>query len=110
MPMVSLERGEPVYKGGKLMVRVIAVYPRAAKDAVGSHAAAVPDGFYTPAEYRGAFAPAGPCWLCGWTAVDRFGLLESSACEPSCPADITGDGTVDVLDLREVLGAWGPCL
>ncbi len=26
-----------------------------------------------------------------------------------CPADITGDGEVDVLDLIEVLAAWGPC-
>jgi len=25
------------------------------------------------------------------------------------PEDITGDGIVDVLDLLEVLGAWGPC-
>jgi len=24
-------------------------------------------------------------------------------------ADITGDGTVDVLDLLQVLGAWDPC-
>jgi len=24
-------------------------------------------------------------------------------------ADITGDGIVDVLDLLEVLAAWGPC-
>ena len=27
----------------------------------------------------------------------------------SCAADVTGDGVVDVLDLLEVLGAWGPC-
>jgi hypothetical protein len=26
-----------------------------------------------------------------------------------CPADINGDGIVDVLDLLELLGAWGPC-
>jgi len=29
--------------------------------------------------------------------------------DPPCPADITGDGVVDVLDLLEILGAWGPC-
>ncbi len=29
--------------------------------------------------------------------------------EATCPADITGDGTVDVLDLLEILSAWGPC-
>jgi hypothetical protein len=26
-----------------------------------------------------------------------------------CPADINGDGTVDVLDLLDLLDAWGPC-
>jgi hypothetical protein len=25
------------------------------------------------------------------------------------PTDINGDGIVDVLDLLEVLGQWGPC-
>ena len=28
---------------------------------------------------------------------------------PPSPADVNGDGTVDVLDLLEVLAAWGPC-
>jgi len=27
----------------------------------------------------------------------------------SCPADVNGDGIADVLDLLEVLAAWGPC-
>jgi hypothetical protein len=27
----------------------------------------------------------------------------------SGPEDINGDGIVDVLDLLEVLSAWGPC-
>ena len=27
-----------------------------------------------------------------------------------CPPDVTGDEVVDVLDLLEVLSAWGPCL
>jgi hypothetical protein len=26
------------------------------------------------------------------------------------PEDINGDGVVDVLDLLEVLAAWGPCV
>ena len=26
-----------------------------------------------------------------------------------CPADVTGDGVVDVADLLAVLGRWGPC-
>jgi len=33
--------------------------------------------------------------------------VQASAC--GCLEDITGDGTVDVLDLLELLSAWGPC-
>jgi hypothetical protein len=28
---------------------------------------------------------------------------------PLCPADLTGDGSVDVSDLLVLLGAWGAC-
>lgn len=28
---------------------------------------------------------------------------------PACPADINGDGTVDVADILAVIDAWGPC-
>jgi hypothetical protein len=33
----------------------------------------------------------------------------SVECDPPCPADISGDGIVDVLDLLELLDAWGEC-
>jgi probable HAF family extracellular repeat protein len=39
----------------------------------------------------------------GWRAY----LLTPA--EPSDPADINGDGVVDVLDLLALLSAWGPC-
>ncbi len=35
---------------------------------------------------------------------------DTAGCPEPCPADITGDEVIDVLDLLEVLGAWGPCL
>ncbi len=38
--------------------------------------------------------------------VDAFAIVTYD-CESPCPADITGDGTVDVLDLLEVLAQWG---
>ncbi len=41
--------------------------------------------------------------VCGWMA-DAAGLVQSS-----CEGDVTGDDVVDVLDLLEILGAWGPC-
>ena len=48
----------------------------------------------------------------GWYSGDEvfvsheFGTMPMP---PECPADITGDFVVDVLDLLEVLAAWGPC-
>jgi len=38
--------------------------------------------------------------------VDDFRITRVE-CESACPADITGDGVVDVLDLLEVLSQWG---
>lgn len=29
--------------------------------------------------------------------------------EPACPADVDGSGTIDVLDVRGLLGMWGAC-
>jgi hypothetical protein len=31
------------------------------------------------------------------------------SCYGDCPADVTGDGIVNLLDILEVLAAWGPC-
>lgn len=53
-----------------------------------------------------------PADLTGDGSVDVLDLLDVlsawGACE-DCPGDLTGDGQVDVLDLLEVLGAWGAC-
>ena len=43
--------------------------PRPANSALTSVGAAPNDGFFTPAGYRGAFAPNVPTWLSGWTAA-----------------------------------------
>ncbi len=29
--------------------------------------------------------------------------------EFNCPADVSGDGVVDIQDLLQLIGAWGPC-
>ena len=51
-----------------------------------------------------------PADITGDALVDVLDLLEVlSQWGGSGTADITGDGLVDVLDLLEVLGAWGPC-
>ena len=51
-----------------------------------------------------------PADITGDSVVDVLDLLEVlSQWGGSGSADITGDGIVDVLDLLEVLGAWGEC-
>ena len=40
-------------------------------------------------------------------AADANGTLVPDACE--CPADLSGEGQVDVMDLLVLLGAWGAC-
>ncbi len=41
-------------------------------------------------------------------AVDKF-RFRTVVCEDTCPADLTGDGVVDVSDLLMLLSAWGVC-
>jgi len=54
--------------------------------------------------------PECPADITGDGVVDVLDLLEVlSQWGGSGTADINGDGVVDVLDLLEVLGAWGPC-
>ncbi len=48
----------------------------------------------------------------GWqvdNVVITVTALECTDPKPVCPADLTGDGVVDVSDLHELLAAWGPC-
>ncbi|MGQ0552977.1 MAG: hypothetical protein ACT4PU_07130 [Planctomycetota bacterium] len=75
-PIQSITRGAPVVKGGKTMVPVTGLDPRPKNAALVSVAAAPADGFFTPAPFRGAFAP-GDQWLTGWTAADAFGFITS---------------------------------
>jgi len=61
---------------------------------------------------RGGRMPDCPADINGDGMVDVLDLLAVLAAWgdcPGCPEDITGDDVVDVLDLLEVLGAWGPC-
>ncbi len=78
-PIVALTRSAPVLKGGKLMVPVSGIDPRPANEALVSVGAAPADGFYTPAQYRGAFAPDVQPWIAGWTAADAFGFVLNNA-------------------------------
>ncbi len=61
----------------------------------------------------GDLFPDCPADITGEGVVDVLDLLAVLAtwgpCDPPCPEDINGDGVVDVLDLLEVLSVWGPC-
>ncbi|HPF12617.1 MAG TPA: hypothetical protein P5218_06580 [Planctomycetota bacterium] len=72
-PVTTVTRGPAVVRGGKTELPVIFLDPRPANAALTSVAAAPADGFFTPSNFRGAFAP-GQNWLTGWTAAEAFGF------------------------------------
>ena len=75
-PVRNLQRGDVVVKGGRALIQVVGLDPRPANEALTSVAAAPDDGFFTPAQYRGAFAPERKPWISGWTAAAAFGFLD----------------------------------
>jgi len=77
MPIQSLTRGGLVTKGGKNILPVTHINPCAAEDAVLAAGSAPYDGFLTPAPYRGGFSH-NYNWLAGWTAVDAYGMTDTS--------------------------------
>jgi hypothetical protein len=84
-PIVSLTRAAAEIKGGKTMLRVTGIDPRANNEATSSVNMAPADGFFTPAPYRGGFSPDNN-WLCGWTAASAYGI--TTACDvPDDPAE-----------------------
>ncbi len=76
-PIKGITRGQVELKGGKTMLRVTNIDPRAWNSAVASVSKAPEDGFFTPAKYRGGF-PFYNNWLEGWTAADSYGLTDTS--------------------------------
>ena len=90
-PIVSITRGAPVVKGGKTMLPVLNLDPRPAADALNSVGSAPNDGFFTSANYRGAFAP-GENWLDGWTATSAYGLTPVTSTVAYCTAGTTSNG------------------
>ncbi|MBK8178341.1 MAG: hypothetical protein IPK67_05480 [Planctomycetes bacterium] len=94
-PVTLLTRGAPVVKGGKTMLPVLQLDPRPKNGAETSVAAAPNDGFFTPAQYRGGFAPNPSCatWLSGWTASEAFGFTPAPACPVAyCTAKVNSLG------------------
>lgn len=104
-PIGTLTRGPNVTSGSTIVAPVIFIDPTAKNDAVASVGAAPAGGFFTPANYRGAFS-ASENWLCGWTAASQYGYTISN-CGTPCPSDLNGDRVVGGSDLGALLGNWG---
>lgn len=67
-------------------------------------AAAPVDGFFTPANYRGAFEPNKKSWLSTYTYNTIIGLEKGLL---PCPTDVNGDGSTGVADVNALLGVFG---
>jgi len=61
------------------------------------------DGFFTPVNYRGAFAPGQKSWLSDWSYATLLGT--TSGLQP-CPTDINGDGVTNNVDFLILLGQF----
>ena len=70
------------------------VVPNPALSTVGCPSTPV-DGFFEPANYRGAFSSTGDNWLSDWS---YSALLNSTNGVAACPTDLNADGVTDVLD------------
>jgi hypothetical protein len=75
-PIQRLVRGPNVSYLTITMRPVISLDPLPKNAATSSVATAPNDGFFTPAQYRGAFQAGGGNWALGWTAADAFGFFE----------------------------------
>lgn len=61
--------------------------PMAASPALAGFRSVPDDGFFTQANYRGAFNPFGDLWIKGWTKLDQAGYLSDA--EAPSPIAIT---------------------
>ncbi|MBL8802890.1 MAG: hypothetical protein JNN27_12880 [Planctomycetes bacterium] len=93
-PITSITRGPLVSIAGLNMTPVIGLDARPANDAVTSVGAAPNDGFFTVAQYRGAFAPNEIPWTVGWTAAYAFGYVKVPAPVAYCTAGTTTNGCI----------------
>ena len=91
------------------------VVPKVGESAFGLVTAAAPavqcpqapqDGFFSFANYRGAFAPSNTNenWLTDWTYSQ---VLNTTLGIVACPTDINNDGTTDVNDFLIFSGQFG---
>ncbi len=61
------------------------------------------DGFFTTANYRGAFETGKKSWLSGYTMNALFDVENGLV---ACPTDINGDGVTNNVDFLQLVGAF----
>lgn len=84
-PIQFHDRGAPVERGGKTMVPVISINPCAAEGVT-----------------AGAFGSVN--WLASWTAVDAYGMTDTS--QNASNGDMNIDGQVDLMDFMILSDSW----
>ena len=78
-------------------------YDATPNPALSTSTVAPADGFFTPENYRGAFASGSPSWLSGWS----YGtLLATTGGLAPCPTDINEDGITNNVDFLLLLGQF----
>lgn len=86
-PVVSIQRNPNVVDAAAAhnVFNVTNIDPRPVEVALGSTRYPPSNGFYTPVNYRGAFAPDVKPWVCGWTLMDKLHLINTNAFMPENP-------------------------
>ncbi|MEM8710939.1 MAG: hypothetical protein AAGG01_08310, partial [Planctomycetota bacterium] len=117
-PIASITRAQPVVRGGKDLIQVIGLDPTPINDAATAGAPAPVDGFFSRADYKGAFSPFEQNnWLDGWAASSEFGFVggdnigvgycQANANSTGVPAQIRAAGSTSVAANDVTLEASG---
>jgi hypothetical protein len=100
LPITTLQRGNSGNPAIPDPVVVIDPRPAAGGPLNTTNRATPKDGFYTAANYKGAFAP-GQDWAKGWSAIDRVGLLATCVnAVGAVPDEVAGLTFVDKTNLN----------
>jgi hypothetical protein len=75
----------------------------AVPDLVATTCAAPSDGFFTPANYRGAFEPGQKSWLSDWSILN---IVNATSGIVPCPTDVNTDGVTNNADFLQLLGEF----
>jgi hypothetical protein len=75
----------------------------AVPDLVSTTCVAPSDGFFSVANYRGAFEPGKKSWLSDWTVLN---IISTTSGIVPCPTDINTDGVTNNADFLQLLGQF----